>query len=618
MSNSHFHQLISLLSSWWSIRPLYDLSMKMRAIIGEDIPRQEAVNILDIKPGQRILHLGCGLGACLPLLKEHGADVVAVDSCRCRVDASRQAVRNGRWHNIRVMQISNAMLPFADGCFDAIISTGGFTRSDNFRLMIHESGRLLKTGGKMAVIEFMPPENAGIFCSGLARLYYLLSHTDPYCAWRQELNNIIVPLEEHKVWHGLGQFVYGCKNKKYIPIPDMIKALNKANQINTAPGAKPSPAPAQPAKTAPAPANAAPAPAAPAQPAKAEPAPMTSALVKAAPAHPVKAAPKAVVVAATAKAESAPASSSAPAKAASEPAKGAPAQPVKAEPAPAAMAEPAKAAPAKAEPAPAPAPEPAPVAAKATPAPAPAKAEPAPAPAPEPAPVAAKAAPAHHPQFDTPTTEPTVDAIRRHEVPALEPEPAAPKETKRHAPAASEKSSPAPIDKEPRKKHEEPLSATTKTAKNNLTFADLVSKYESDLYGGQETKAEEIPLKIDAPSAPHIPQQPKAQSDGLLSHLFGKKTIESSLPRNLLSGNAQDDKEVRSVLRHPTPKAATPAKMALKDKTGSRSLLRSWTDKKAEPKTEAPPQKNDTPQDAYEDDQKMMMIPAPKRKRKKN
>ncbi|MCR5662057.1 MAG: methyltransferase domain-containing protein [bacterium] len=598
--------------------------MKMRTIIGEDIPRREAVNILDIKPGQRVLHLGCGLGACLPLLKERGADVVAVDSCRCRVDASRQAVRNGRWHNVRVMQINNAMLPFADGCFDAIISTGGFTRSDNFRLMIHESGRLLRAGGKMAVIEFLPPENAGIFCTGLARLYYLLSHTDPYCAWRQELNNIIVPLEEHRVWHGLGQFVYGCKNKKYIPIPDMIKALNnKANQINAVPpSAKPAAVPSAPAQKA----SAKAAPAAPAQPAKAatapanaEPAPKTTALVKAAPVHPVKAAPKAVVIATAAKAEPAPATPAQPAKAAPSPAKAEPAPATPAQPAPAAPAQPAKAAPApaKAEPVPAKA-EPVPAKAESAPA-APAqpdKAATAPAKA-EPAPVAAKVAPAHHPQFDTPTTEPTVDAIRRHEVPVLEPAPAATKETKRQTPVAAEKPNHAPAANEQRKKHEEPLSAKTKTAKNNLTFADLVSKYESDLYS-QEPKAEEIPLKIDAPSAPHIPQQPKAQSEGLLSHLFGKKTIESSLPRNLLSGNAKEDKDVRNVLRHPTPKAATPAKMTLKDKTGSRSLLRSWTDKKAEPKTEAQPQNKETPPDASETDQKMMMIPAPKRKRKKN
>ena len=118
-------------SRWWSVRPLFKSSILVRRLVGEEDARINAVNLLELKPGQRVLDLSCGLGANLRYLQATGAEVVAVDESPENVEAARTEIRANHFLNIRAMSLKDAEQVLEEGSFDAILCTGTFTSSSN-------------------------------------------------------------------------------------------------------------------------------------------------------------------------------------------------------------------------------------------------------------------------------------------------------------------------------------------------------------------------------------------------------------------------------------------------------------------------------------------------------
>jgi trans-aconitate methyltransferase len=98
------------------------------------------VDLLDPRPGERILDLGCGDGALTEQIVQRGAQVVAVDSSPAMVAAARE-----RGLDARV--VDGHALPFAAE-FDAVFSNAALhwmTRPDD---VIHSVQRALRPQGR--------------------------------------------------------------------------------------------------------------------------------------------------------------------------------------------------------------------------------------------------------------------------------------------------------------------------------------------------------------------------------------------------------------------------------------------------------------------------------------
>jgi len=100
-------------------------------------------------PGQRVIDVGCGLGALSTALHDLGCDVLGVEPVAARIAAARQ--RPGpRFHHGGAVP-----LPCADGHADAVL----FNRSlhhvppDQMDAALAEARRVLSTGGRLWVLE---------------------------------------------------------------------------------------------------------------------------------------------------------------------------------------------------------------------------------------------------------------------------------------------------------------------------------------------------------------------------------------------------------------------------------------------------------------------------------
>ena len=200
-------------SRWWSVRPLFKSSILVRRLVGEEDARINAVNLLELKPGQRVLDLSCGLGANLRYLQATGAEVVAVDENPENVEAARTEIRANHFLNIRAMSLKDAEQVLEDGSFDAILCTGTFTSSSNPYVCYYNACRWLKPGGLIAAVDYVNDDcledqllfGAFIFST------YMLADSAPNNAWEFGLGCFCDILFREDMQGGISKLVLARK-----------------------------------------------------------------------------------------------------------------------------------------------------------------------------------------------------------------------------------------------------------------------------------------------------------------------------------------------------------------------------------------------------------------------
>ncbi len=115
--------------------------------------RRRSVELLDPRPGERLVVIGCGTGADLPLIPP-GVQVLAVDLSPDMLRQARAHARPGI--DFRVMD--GMALDLAEGSFDAaILHMVLEVIPDPYRCLA-EAARVLRPGGRLAVFDKFLPE----------------------------------------------------------------------------------------------------------------------------------------------------------------------------------------------------------------------------------------------------------------------------------------------------------------------------------------------------------------------------------------------------------------------------------------------------------------------------
>jgi ubiquinone/menaquinone biosynthesis C-methylase UbiE len=142
------------------LAPYYDvvarLGMRERHLKGR------AIDLTQLAPGRRMLDLGCGTGTLVLLARRRHPDamVIGVDGDPTILGIARRKARRA---GIAV-QLDEGMayaLPYADGSFDAVVSTLTFhhlTPSQQERALV-EVRRVLRPGGRLVVAGLTLPHN---------------------------------------------------------------------------------------------------------------------------------------------------------------------------------------------------------------------------------------------------------------------------------------------------------------------------------------------------------------------------------------------------------------------------------------------------------------------------
>jgi len=154
--------------------PLYDPIVKL---LGGDAARKTLLDQAVLRPGHRVLDLGCGTGTLVTLIKRlhPDVDVCGLDPdpkalARARRKAARAAV------SIQFDQGFAEELPYPEASFDRVFSSFMFHHlgQDDKEQALHAVRRVLKPGGSLHLLDFGGPESSA---NGfLARLLHSSHH----------------------------------------------------------------------------------------------------------------------------------------------------------------------------------------------------------------------------------------------------------------------------------------------------------------------------------------------------------------------------------------------------------------------------------------------------------
>ena len=118
---------------------------------------RELARLAGLRPGARVLHVGCGIGGpARTLAVEYGCRVTGIDLTESYVEAGRVLTGRVGLNDAVSHHVGNALdLPFDDGSFDVVwMQHIGMNVADKGRLY-REARRALRPGGKLALHEIV-------------------------------------------------------------------------------------------------------------------------------------------------------------------------------------------------------------------------------------------------------------------------------------------------------------------------------------------------------------------------------------------------------------------------------------------------------------------------------
>lgn len=168
--------------------PLYD---PLVALLGGNAARRALVEQAGLRPGHRVLDVGCGTGSLIVLIKGTyaGAEVVGLDPDQKALALARRKVERAGLA-VHLDQGFSDRLPYEDGRFDRVFSTFMLhhLQEDEKEKTLREARRVLAPGGSLHLLDFAPGQHDSGF---LARLLHtpdeLRENSSPHIlAWMEK------------------------------------------------------------------------------------------------------------------------------------------------------------------------------------------------------------------------------------------------------------------------------------------------------------------------------------------------------------------------------------------------------------------------------------------------
>ena len=133
------------------IAPVYDAMNRVMTAGLDRRWRRLAVREV-VWPGDRVLDACCGTGDLAVEAERRGGRVVGLDFSERMLERARRKSRTIEWVRGDALE-----LPFGDAVFDAVTVGFGVRNLDDLDRGLRELWRVLRTGGKIAVLEITRP-----------------------------------------------------------------------------------------------------------------------------------------------------------------------------------------------------------------------------------------------------------------------------------------------------------------------------------------------------------------------------------------------------------------------------------------------------------------------------
>lgn len=106
-------------------------------------------SLLTIKPGMRILDVGCGTGNFMVELAGEDCQVVGVDTSDGMLNVAREKMKD--MTNVDFKQMDVSALDFEDETFDVVVALTSFEFMEDKQSAFNEMWRVLKNGGQLVI-----------------------------------------------------------------------------------------------------------------------------------------------------------------------------------------------------------------------------------------------------------------------------------------------------------------------------------------------------------------------------------------------------------------------------------------------------------------------------------
>jgi len=156
------------------IAPAYDNLNDLLSLGLHRLWKRQAVAWLDPAPGQRLLDLCCGTGDLALVLAEKvrpGGLVLGLDAAAAPLERARQRARRQPWLPVEFRQGDASATDLADGWVDGAVMAYGLRNLPDPAAGLQELRRLLRVGGRAAVLDFNRPPNDRGATAAFQRLY---------------------------------------------------------------------------------------------------------------------------------------------------------------------------------------------------------------------------------------------------------------------------------------------------------------------------------------------------------------------------------------------------------------------------------------------------------------
>ena len=144
--------------TWDSLAAWYDATNGKTS----DIIARQALGIMGVTPGQKVLDVAAGPGYFCILAAQAGADVLATDFSQGMLEYLRDKARRLGIKGLRVEFMNGQDLKLEDDSFDIAYSCLGIMLFPDRAAGMREFCRVLKPGGMGAIAAFTGPEGHGV------------------------------------------------------------------------------------------------------------------------------------------------------------------------------------------------------------------------------------------------------------------------------------------------------------------------------------------------------------------------------------------------------------------------------------------------------------------------